>query len=53
MRDPYLAARIDDIRVVGTRLIRNLLKKPYVAYSAVTGGAVILAEEIDARPIPR
>src|SRR5215213_9807776 len=44
--DPYLAARIDDIRVVGTRLIRNLLKKPYVAYSSLTGGAIILAEEI-------
>src|SRR3954447_21950149 len=46
MRDPYLAARIDDIRVVGARLIRNLLKKPYVAYSSLTGGAVILAEEV-------
>src|SRR3954465_13324511 len=46
MTDPYLAARIDDIRVVGTRLIRNLLKRPYVAYSSLTGGAIILAEEI-------
>src|SRR5437763_11880235 len=46
MRDPYLAARIDDVRVVGARLIRNLLKKPYVAYSSLTGGAVILAEEV-------
>src|ERR1700674_91844 len=46
MRDPYLAARIDDIRVVGARLIRNLLKKPYVAYSSLTGGAVILADEV-------
>ncbi len=46
MRDPYLAARIEDIRVVGTRLIRNLIKKPYVAYSAVPDGAVILAEEL-------
>jgi phosphotransferase system enzyme I (PtsI) len=46
MGDPYLAARIDDIRVVGSRLIRNLLKKPYVAYSGLTGGAVILAEEV-------
>ena len=32
--------------MVGTRLIRNLLKKPYVAYSSLTGGAIILAEEI-------
>src|SRR5215469_9760519 len=46
MRDPYLAARIEDIRVVGTRLIRNLIKKPYVAYSAVPVGSVILAEEL-------
>ena len=46
MEDAYLAARIDDIRVVGARLIRNLLKKPYVPYSSLSGGAVILAEEI-------
>ena len=46
IRDPYLAARIDDIRVVGSRLIRNLLRKPYVAYSGLTGGAIILAHEI-------
>jgi phosphoenolpyruvate-protein phosphotransferase (PTS system enzyme I) len=46
MRDPYLAARIEDIRVVGTRLIRNLIKKPYVAYSGVPEGAVILADEL-------
>ena len=29
MGDAYLAARVDDIRVVGARLIRNLIKKPY------------------------
>ena len=46
MRDSYLAARIDDIRVVGSRLIRNLLKRPYVAYSGLSGGAIILAEEV-------
>src|SRR3984893_15534868 len=46
MQDAYLAARIDDIRVVGARLIRNLLKKPFVAYSMLSGGAVILAEEV-------
>ncbi len=46
MRDAYLAARIEDIRVVGTRLIRNLIKKPYVPYSGVSEGAVILADEL-------
>src|SRR5271154_747046 len=46
MRDPYLAARIEDIRVVGTRLIRNLIKKPYVPYSGIAEGTVILADEL-------
>jgi phosphotransferase system enzyme I (PtsI) len=46
MHDAYLAARIEDIRVVGTRLIRNLIKKPYVTYSAIKEGAVILADEL-------
>ena len=46
MRDSYLAARIDDIRVVGARLIRNLINKPYVAYSSLSGGAIVLADEI-------
>src|SRR5215472_4749575 len=46
MRDAYLAARIEDIRVVGRRLIRNLIKKPYATYSAMAEGAVILADEL-------
>jgi phosphotransferase system enzyme I (PtsI) len=46
MRDKYLAARIEDIRVVGNRLIRNLIKQPYAAYTEVAPGAVILAEEL-------
>ena len=46
MHDAYLAARIEDIRVVGSRLIRNLIKKPYVTYSAMAEGAVILADEL-------
>src|SRR6202047_5196326 len=46
MHDTYLAARIEDIRVVGKRLIRNLIKKPYVTYSGLGEGAVILADEL-------
>jgi len=46
MRDSYLAARVEDIRVVGARLIRNLVKKPYVTYATLDGGAIILAEEV-------
>jgi phosphoenolpyruvate-protein phosphotransferase (PTS system enzyme I) len=46
MDDPYLAARVTDVREVGTRLIRNLLKHPYRAFSALPEGTVILAEEL-------
>jgi phosphotransferase system enzyme I (PtsI) len=46
MRDPYLSARAEDVRVVGTRLIRNLIKKPYAAFSGVPDGAVIIADEL-------
>src|SRR5579872_6158726 len=44
MRDAYLAARFDDIRVVGMRLIRNLAKKPYEAFAMLQEGTVVLAE---------
>src|SRR5216683_827896 len=44
--DAYLAVRIEDIRVVGKRLIRNLIKKPYATYSAMAEGAIILADEL-------
>lgn len=46
MDDPYLAARLDDIREVATRLIRNLLKAPSNAIVRVPKGSVIIAEEL-------
>ena len=46
IRDSYLAARVEDIRVVGNRLIRNLVKKPYVTYATLEDGAVVLAEDV-------
>ena len=46
MGDAYLAARVEDIRVVGARLIRNLTKTPYTALQHVPEGTVILAEEL-------
>src|SRR5258708_1799851 len=46
MGDAYLAARVEDIRVVGARLIRNLTKTPYAALQHVAEGTVILAEEL-------
>lgn len=46
MDDSYLAARIDDIREAGHRLIRNLQQTPYQAFSRLPDGAIILAEEL-------
>src|SRR6266851_6937250 len=46
MRDAYLAARFDDIRIVGMRLIRNLAKRPFEALARLPEGTVILAEEL-------
>ena len=46
MDDAYLAARIEDIREVGRRLVRNLTKTPYKPFSMLPKNAVILAEEL-------
>jgi phosphotransferase system enzyme I (PtsI) len=46
MRDAYLAARIEDVRVVGQRLLRNLTKTPYAAFKTLAEGTIILAEEL-------
>jgi phosphoenolpyruvate-protein phosphotransferase (PTS system enzyme I) len=46
MRDAYLAARFDDIRVVGSRLVRNLTKTPFDAFKHLPEGTIILAEEL-------
>ena len=46
MGDAYLAARGEDIRVVGARLIRNLTKTPYAALQHAAEGTVILSEEL-------
>ncbi len=46
MDDAYLAARLDDIREVAARLIRNLLKKPSRSVTRVPKGSVIVAEDL-------
>jgi phosphotransferase system enzyme I (PtsI) len=46
MDDAYLAGRIDDIREVGRRLTRNLMKQEYRAFSTLAPGSIILAEEL-------
>ena len=46
MEDVYLAQRIEDVRVVGARLLRNLTQTPYTAFQRLPEGTVILAEDL-------
>ncbi len=46
MGDAYLSARIEDIRVVGSRLVRSLTKTPYAAFQKLPEGTVLLADEL-------
>lgn len=46
MDDSYIAARIDDIREVGNRLLRNLTKTPVKPFSAVPAGSIVIADQL-------
>jgi phosphotransferase system enzyme I (PtsI) len=46
LSDQYLAARADDIREVGDRLIRNLTQTPYAGFTNLPTGTVVIAEEL-------
>ena len=46
VNDAYLAARGQDIREVGDRILRQLTETPYLAYSRLPKGTVIVAEEL-------
>ncbi len=46
MEDAYLAARIDDIRDVGWRLIRALVRHAYRPFTMLPKNAVIVAAEL-------
>lgn len=46
MSDAYLASRVDDIREVGLRLVRNLMQHPYQAFSSLHAGSIVIAEEL-------
>ncbi len=46
MEDDYLAARADDVREVGARLIRNLLQQKYNPFADAPVGSVLISEEI-------
>jgi phosphotransferase system enzyme I (PtsI) len=46
MDDEYLAGRVQDVRDVGARLLRCLMKVPYQAFSDIEEGSVIIAQEL-------
>ena len=46
MDDAYLAARLDDIREVANRLVRNLTKAPVKTPTHFSKGSVVVAEEL-------
>jgi phosphotransferase system enzyme I (PtsI) len=46
MDDSYIAARIDDIREVGNRLLRNLTKTPVKPFSAAASGSIVIADQL-------
>ena len=44
MDDAYIAARIEDIREVGNRIIRNLTRKVLRPFSAAPKGSIVVAD---------
>lgn len=44
--DAYLASRGQDIREVGDRILRHLTATPYHAFSMLTPGTIVVAEEL-------
>jgi len=44
MDDSYIAARVEDIRGVGNRLLRNLTKTPVKPFSAAAPGSIVIAD---------
>ena len=46
MTDSYIAARLDDIRDVGNRIIRNLTRKPIKRFSSAPKGSIIIAKQL-------
>lgn len=46
LKDPYIAARSEDVSAVGYRLIRILMNVPYMSLNDVPPGGIVLAQEI-------
>ncbi len=46
VEDSYIAARLDDIREIGARLVRNLTKTTVKPYATVPAGSIVVAEQL-------
>jgi len=46
MHDPYLSARVDDIREVGNRVLKQLTKATSTPFTDIPKGSILIAEEL-------
>ncbi|MGH6947155.1 MAG: phosphoenolpyruvate--protein phosphotransferase [Kiloniellales bacterium] len=46
MDDAFLQTRAREIREIGHRIVRNLVKSAYVSFSTIEPGSIIVAEEV-------
>ena len=46
VKDAYLAARVQDIKDVGSRILRQLMRTPYQVYSKIPKGSIVVAQEL-------
>ncbi|MBL8836836.1 MAG: phosphoenolpyruvate--protein phosphotransferase [Alphaproteobacteria bacterium] len=46
IEDAYLAARAQEVREVGARVIRNLTATPFQSFTSLPAGSIVIAEEV-------
>ncbi|PIW27306.1 MAG: phosphoenolpyruvate--protein phosphotransferase [Rhodospirillales bacterium CG15_BIG_FIL_POST_REV_8_21_14_020_66_15] len=46
MDNAYIAARVDDVRDVGNRIIRNLMREPLKPFSQAAPGSIVIADQL-------
>jgi phosphotransferase system enzyme I (PtsI) len=46
MDNAYIAARVEDVRDVGNRIIRNLMREPLKPFSQAVAGTIVIADQL-------